>query len=152
MTSTPPVINSAGYNEFYMGGSRSTATGTSYFTIVATLNDVALLNACSEAQDPVMISPGDGTFDLLQCFDAAIIMAPGLPELVEMHATLNGMDISPALSACMPGAPNSQNRQTYVCTGFSSLLVPGDNSLDFDFRLLNGRVLKQSVNWQLLGF
>ena len=152
LSNTPPVINSSGSNEFYMGGMRSTATGMSYFSVVATLNTIAEFNECTEPQDPVIISPGEGTFDRAQRFDAAIIMTSGLPALVEIYGTLNGMDIHPALSSCTPGAPNNQSRQTYVCPDFSSILVPGNNKLDINLQFSDGSILNQSVNWQLIGF
>jgi len=148
LTNTPPVLSgSEEIREIYIGGMSN--AGSSYFSIIATLNTIE--NDCVEAQNPVIISPAEGTFDAVQRFDAAIIMEPGLASVMSMDGTLNGMDITPVLSSCFSGAPNIQNRQTFVCPDFSNMLVPGNNTLDINFSLSDGSLLHQSVNWQLMG-
>ena len=147
LTNLPPVLDGMeGIRDLYIGGISNTGT---YFSIIATLNTIE--NDCTEPQSPIIISPAEGTFVPVQRFDAAIIMEPGLENLIAMQGTLNGMDISPVLSSCFPGAPNIQNRQTFVCPDFSNLLVPGNNTLDINFSLSDGSLLNQSVNWQLIG-
>ena len=150
LTNTPPVLNgSEQIREIYISGMGNSPMGNSYFSIIATLNSIE--NSCTEPQSPIIISPAEGTFDPVQRFDAAIIMEPGLANLMTMQGTLNGMDITPTLSSCYPGAPNIQNRQTFVCPDFSYMLTPGNNTLDINFSLSDGSLLHQSVNWQLIG-
>ncbi len=150
LTNTPPILSgSEQIREVYISGMGNTAMGSSYFSIIATLNTIE--NDCSEPQSQVIISPAEGTFTPAQRFDAAIILEPGLANLIAMQGTLNGMDISPVLSSCYPGAPNIQNRQTFVCPDFSNMLMPGTNNLDINFNLSDGSLLHQSISWQLIG-
>ena len=148
LSNQPPALTGTGNKDFIISGMSTTAATTNYFTIVANLDSIS---ACQEPQDPIVVSPASGVFDVMQHFDAAIVMEAGLPPLTQMRGTMNGMDITPALSGCFPGAPNSQNRQTFICPGFSNLMMPGNNSLVITFSLANGRVLSHTVDWQLLG-
>jgi hypothetical protein len=150
LTDQPPALSGTGYKDFYIGGTSITTPYSSYFSIIATVNSIT--PACEEPNDPIVVSPASGVFDVMQHFDAAIVMDAGLPPLANMQATNNGIDITPELSSCFPGAPNSQNRQTFVCPEFSNLLMPGDNSFNFTFHLDDGSTINHSVNWELLGY
>jgi hypothetical protein len=150
LTDQPPALTGTGYKDLHIGGMSIATPYSSYFSIVATVNSITA--ACEEPNDPIVVSPASGVFDVMQHFDAAIVMDAGLPPMTYMQATNNGNDISPELSNCFPGAPNSQNRQTFVCPDFSSLLMPGDNSVNFTFQLDDGSTINHSVNWQLLGY
>lgn len=150
LTNQPPALTGTGYKDLHIGGMGITTPYSSYFNIVATLNTVTA--GCEQPHDPIVVSPSGGVFDAMQHFDAAFVMDAGLPPLMNMQGTLNGVDISYALSNCFPGAPNSQNRQTFICPGFSNLLVPGNNKLNFTFNLDGGITLNHSVNWELLGY
>jgi hypothetical protein len=149
LTDQPPALIGTGYKDLYIGGMGATPY-SSYFTIVATVDSITA--ACNEPHDPIVVSPASGVFDVMQYFDAAIVMDAGLAPLAYMQATNNGIDMTPQLSGCFPGTPNSQNRQTFVCPGFSSLLMPGNNSFNFTFHLGDGSTINHSVNWQLLGY
>jgi hypothetical protein len=150
LTDQPPLLTGTGIKDFYIGGTSNTPPYSYYFSIMATVDSIT--PACGEPNDPIVVSPASGVFDAMQHFDAAIVMDEGLPPLVNMQATNNGIDITPELSSCFPGAPNSQNRQTFVCPEFSNLLMPGDNNFNFTFHLSDGSTINHSVNWQLLGF
>lgn len=150
LTNQPPVLTGAGIKDFYIGGTSNTPPYSYYFSILATVDSIT--PACEEPNDPIVVSPASGVFDVMQHFDAAIVMDAGLPSLAYMQGTNNGIDITPELSSCFPGAPNSQNRQTFVCPGFSNLLMPGNNSFNFTFHLVDGSTINHSVDWQLLGY
>jgi hypothetical protein len=149
LTDQPPALTGSGYKDFHIGGT-SGAPNYFYFSIVATVDSIT--PACAEPHDPIVVSPASGVFDPMQHFDAAIVMDAGLAPLADMQATNNGIDITPQLSSCFPGAPNSQNRQTFVCPDFSILLIPGDNNFNFTFHLGDGSTINHSVKWQLLGY
>ena len=149
LTDQPPALTGSGYKDLHIGGMRATPY-YSYFSIVATVDSIT--PACGEPHDPIVVSPASGVFDVMQHFDAAIVMDAGLAPMAFMQATNNGIDITPQLSNCYPGTPNSQNRQTFVCPGFSNLLMPGGNSLNFTFHLGDGTTINHSVDWQLLGY
>ena len=151
LTSQPPSLSTTGFKDFYISGMSNSQPYPSYFSIVADLNSITEVNACEEASDPVAVSPASGVFDRMQRFDAAIVMEPNLPPLMDMQATLNGFDITPELYRCMPGAVNNQNRQTLVCPDFSYILMPGNNTLNFTFVLEGGRIVNHSVDWLVLG-
>lgn len=150
LTDQPPALSSTGYKDFYIGGMSIVTSYSSYFSIVATVDSISPV--CEEPNDLVVVSPASGIFDVMQHFDAAVVMDAGLPPLVGMQGTNNGIDITPELSNCFPGTPNGQNRQTYICPNFSNLLMPGDNRFTFTFHLNDGSTLNHSVNWQLLGY
>lgn len=150
LTNQPPSLAGAGYKDLHIGGMSTTAPYSSYFSIIATLNTITA--SCNQPHDPIVVSPASGVFDVMQHFDAAIVMDAGLPPLIDMQGTLNGVDITSKLSMCFPGAPNSQNRQTFICPGFSNLLAPGNNQLNFTFHLGDGSTVNHSVDWQLLGY
>lgn len=152
LTSEPPLLTGTGYKDFYISGFGNNAASTSYFSIVADLTSISNAQDCQQQSDPVVVSPGSGVFDIMQHFDAAIVMDAGLPPLMNMQGTLNGFDITPQLYGCFPGAPNSQNRQTFICPGFSNLLMPGDNTLNVIFTLADGQTINHTVNWLLLGY
>jgi hypothetical protein len=148
LTNQPPALTGTGYKDLHFGGRSIANPSASPFTIVATLTSIGTI--CDQPQDPIVVSPSSGVFDPMQHFDAAIVMDAGLSPLVNMQATNNGIDITPMLSSCFPGAPNSQNRQTFICPNFSDLLLPGFNSLFFTFQLGDGSTLYHTVDWQLL--
>ncbi|HEY5602669.1 MAG TPA: hypothetical protein VIM41_06135 [Gammaproteobacteria bacterium] len=152
LTNQPPSLTNTGFKDFHISGMRDSTPYPSYFSIVADLNSITEVNACEKPKDPIVVSPGSGVFDRMQRFDAAIVMEPNLPPLVNMQATLNGFDITPELYRCFPGAMNPQNRQTMVCQDFSNILMPGTNTLNFTFMLGDGRSFNHSVDWLLLGY
>ena len=152
LAATPPNISAAGYKDFYMSGWGDTSTGTSYFSIIADVSSITEVSSCDETASPTTISPGDGLYDRAQRFDAAIIFHPGLPPLMQMSGSLNGINVTGELNGCFPGAPNSENRQTLVCPNFSDLLMQGSNTLSITFTLGDGRVINDSANWQVIGY
>ena len=151
LTNQPPALTGTGYKDLFIGGT-GTATPGTFFSVVADLNSITQVGGCEEQPDPVVVSPASGVFDVMQHFDAAIVMEAGLPPLTNMQGTLNGFDITPDLYSCFPGTPNSQNRQTFICPGFSNLLMPGNNTLNVNFTLDDGRIIYHTVDWLLLGY
>jgi len=153
LTDTPPVISPEMQRELYFGGSVVTAAGTFYFSAVADVNSITnSTSTCSSQENPIAISPASGVFDRAQRFDAAIILEQNLASLVSMDGTINGFDVSNELSSCFPGAPNSVNRQTFVCPNFSNMLMPGNNQLKINFRLIDGSIISNSVDWFVYGY
>ena len=152
LSNQPPLLTGTGYKDFYIGGMRNSTPYPSYFSIVADLNSITEVNGCNDQKDPIVVSPSTGVFDMMQRFDAAIVLESNLPPLMDMQATVNGFDITPELYRCFPGAPNNQNRQTMVCPDLSNILMPGNNTLNFTFTLGDGQIINHSVDWLLLGY
>jgi hypothetical protein len=152
LSNQPPTLSTSGFRDFHIGGMRNSGTYRSYFSIVADLNSITEVDNCKEQKGPVVVSPASGIFDRMQRFDAAIVMEPNLPPLMNMQATLNGFDITPELNRCFPGSFNSENRQTLVCPDFSNILMPGNNTLKFNFMLDGGQSVNHTVDWLLLGY
>jgi len=151
LTDVPPSLSTNGYKEIFISGMRQEATYTAFYTIVADLMSITKESNCDAEKKPVVVSPAGGIFDRKQHFDAAVIVDPGLAPLVSMEATLNGFDITPDMNSCFPGANNAQGRQTFVCPGFSSLLMTGNNILTFTFTRADGQVSNYSTDWYILG-
>lgn len=154
LTDEPPYIPTEAQREMYLGGSATNSTGgTSYFSVVADVDSILKsTSSCGTDTNPIAISPASGVFDRAQRFDAAIILEQDLSSLMSMEGTLNGFDVTYALSSCFPGAPNSENRQTFVCPDFSNLLIPGNNQLKINFTLTDGSVISNSVDWMVFGY
>lgn len=154
LTDEPPYIPLEGaQRDLYLGGSGTTSTGTSNFSVVADVVSITKSSSsCDKPENPIAISPASGVFDRAQRFDAAVILEADLLSLMYMEGTLNGFDIGNELSSCFPGAPNSENRQTFVCPDFSNLLMPGNNRLKINFTLTDGSIISNSVDWMVYGF
>lgn len=152
LTDQPPYIAPDAQRELYFGGSGSSSLGTSYFSVVADVVSITKSTSSCAPANPIAISPASGVFDRAQRFDAAIILEQDLSTLMYMEGTLNGFDITYELSSCFPGAPNGENRQTFVCPDFSNLLIPGNNQLKINFTLTDGSIISNSVDWMVYGY
>ncbi|WP_455220622.1 hypothetical protein [Kaarinaea lacus] len=153
LTNEPPYISPDAQRDMYIGGSGTTAAGMSYFSVVADVVSISKsTSSCDTPTNPIAISPASGVFDGAQRFDAAVILEKDLSSLMYMEGTLNGFDISYALASCFPGAPNSENRQTFVCPDFSNLLMPGNNQLKINFTLTDGSIISNYVDWMVYGY
>lgn len=156
LSNTPPTIPAANvsYNnaEIYIWGMHP--NGIDSFNIIARIQDISSATE-NDAPSLVAISPDNGIFDRAQRFDLAIIFQPNLAPMMDMLVTINGMDESWCLFDCFPGAPNNQNRQTFVCPDYAMRLKPmlkqGINKLDFHFILGDGTTIKESLEWEMLG-
>jgi len=148
LSSNAPVINSTGWAEVVISG--MSANGVDFFQINATINSVTVLNP----PDPnlIVVSPPSGIYDRAQMFDIALIFAPGLQMIdpASIGVYLNG--IYQPLTSCWAGAPNPENRQTFICPGMAFQLGTGLNTLDFEARQEDGTVLRKSAQWNMISY
>jgi hypothetical protein len=148
LSSVPPPIASTGYHEVYIWGMHP--NGMDSYTVIAEIHSITV--KAGEEPELVAIFPGSGMLDRAQRFDMGIIFQPGLAPMIDMAVNNNGFDETPSLSRCFPGAPNNQNRQTFVCPDFQDILIPGMNTLDFRFMLQDGTEVRKTIEWETIGF
>ena len=148
LSTSEPVIGNTGWYEIVISGRH--ANGYDYFYINAAITNISVLNP----PDPnlMIASPPSGLYDRMQMFDMALIFAANLAPVdpVSFGVILNGY-FQP-LYGCTPGAPNPQNRQTFICPGLSFQLGSGKNTLNFKALLMDGTPLQQSVDWEIIGY
>ena len=147
LTDTPP--NLAQWQIKDLGFSGMHTNGYDYYNVIATIVSIEVIDAGSS---PIELSPAASTFDMAQRFDAALIFDAGLAPVIGLSGTLNGEVIDDKLGSCVAGAPNSQGRQSFVCTDFSYLLQPGTNILNVSAKLEDGTTVTNSVTWELLSY
>lgn len=147
LSNTPPQLLQFMVKDLVFGGHRASWES---FHLAAEILSIELLVA--DDKGPVAISPSDGMFDRTQHFEPAFIFEPGLAGVTHLRGTLNGFDVGGYLYACHPGAPNPQQRQTFVCPDISPMLRPGVNVLTVTFDLNDGRSVTKSVTWEVFGY
>lgn len=146
LSTEAPVIGTAGWYDFFVNG---IAANGEFFSFTATINNITSLNASPNGL--LLVSPPTGIYDRAQSFDIALIFAANLApvEPASLVMVLNGLP--QPLTSCMPGAPNPENRQTFVCTGTPALGM-GKNLVKFKAQLLDGTVLEDNLEWTMLSF
>jgi hypothetical protein len=121
------------------------------FLVAAVLASTAIGPTIAQAAGALAISPPSGRYAMAQRFDLVlVIVAPGLT-VVATDATLDGANVSAALTACLPGTALAGG-QTVRCPGLTgSVIGPGLHTLSVSLIFDDGSSVTEEVLWEVLG-
>jgi hypothetical protein len=145
---TADVPLAAGFDHKSLQVAGAASDGSGWFDFSGSIISIELLNNPA----PFVVSPPTATYDRHQPFALAVIFDPEV-EPRPLNGFLNGQDITPYLNStlCGPGAPNEQQRASWICYDFSPQLQTGCNQLEISVEI-DGETHTQSVMYEVLGY
>ena len=98
--------------------------------------------------DAVVSVPGNANIHPMQRFDAAFYVTDPQP-VQGISGTLNNMPINYQLASCNI-FPSSTNEHVVLCPYMHELLMPGENTINLQFHLMDSSIIEKTVIWTLI--